>query len=358
MTVYRKSILKVKERINDMLKKIGKIKFSWKWICWFLLFQMVFVGITSPFVIYYGPFNNLKKTLVATAMATFKHQYIATMFLSQERIDKILAVSAEPEQEPVESGQAPIQIEQNDTDVKLPTKHDDTIELYNIQGKKSKGYLLVVKDPTRVRVGFSSKLGVEGQKTSEIAKANNAIAAINGGSFTDRSTDGKIWAGTGAFPVGILMSDGKIIHSDLSSNDEKIYDTMAITNDGKLVVGPNSINELQAKGVRDAISFGPSIIINGKPQYNYSDQGINPRTAIAQRNDGAMLLLVMDGRQLGSVGTSLEEMKNIFMEHGAVNAINLDGGSSTTMYFNGEIINNPSDPYGERTIPTVVYVEP
>lgn len=338
-----------------MLKKIGKLKFSWKWILGFLLFEMAFIGVTSPFVIYYGPFNNLKKTLVGTAMATFKHQYIATMFLSQERIDEILAV---PNNEQAKNGQTPNTIEQNESEVRLPTKRDDTIELYNIEGKKSKGYLLVVKDPTRVRVGYTSKLGIEGQKTSEIAKANNAIAAINGGSFTDRSTDGKIWAGTGAFPVGILMVDGKIIHSDLSTNDDKIYDTMAISTDGKLIVGPNSINELRAKGVKDAISFGPSIIIDGKPQNNYSDQGINPRTAIAQRSDGAMMLLVMDGRQLGSVGTSLEEMKNILMERGAVNAINLDGGSSTTMYFNGDIINNPSDPYGERTIPTIVYVEP
>lgn len=358
MTIDNESILKVKERINDMLKKIGKLKFSWKWVLGFLLFQMVFIGLTSPFVIFYGPFNNLKKTLVGTAMSTFKHQYIATMFLSQDKIDRILMGPEVTEQENNSVGQPDKTNDSNESDVKIPTKKDDTIELYNIEGRKSKGYMLVVKDPTRVRVGHTSKLGVEGQKTSEIAKAHNAVAAINGGSFTDRSTDGKIWAGTGAFPVGILMVDGKIVHSDLSSDDDKIYDTMAITNDGKLVVGPNSINELRAKGVRDAISFGPSIIVNGKPQYNYSEQGINPRTGIAQRSDGAMLLLVMDGRQLGSVGTSLEEMKNIFMEWGAVNAINLDGGSSTTMYFNGEVINNPSDPYGERTIPTVVYVEP
>lgn len=341
-----------------MLKKIAKLKVSWKLILGFILFQIIFIGITSPFVVFYGPFNNIKRTMVATAMSTFKHQYIATMFLSQEKIDKILLGNSENEEKQGDIGQRTNVVEQNDAEVKLPAKHDDTIELYNIEGRKSKGYLLIVKDPTRVRVGYTSKLGVEGQKTSEIAKAHNAIAAINGGSFTDRSTDGKIWAGTGAFPVGILMVDGKIIQCDATSNDDKIYDTMAITKDGKLIVGANSINELQEKGVRDAISFGPSIIVNGKPQNNYTDQGINPRTGIAQRNDGAMMLLVMDGRQLGSVGTSLEEMKNIFMEHGAVNAINLDGGSSTTMYFNGEVINNPSDPYGERTIPTVVYVEP
>ena len=85
--------------------------------------------------------------------------------------------------------------------------------------------------------------------------------------------------------------------------------------------------------------------------------GIAPRTAIGQRKDGAILFLVSDGRQVRSIGATLKDVQDIMLEYGAYNATNLDGGSSPTMYYDGEVINNPCDPLGERSIPSVVYVE-
>lgn len=343
----------------------NKLKFklpSWKMWLGFITFQFVFIGITSILILFYGPFTNVKKTLVGTAMSTYKHQYIATTFLSKEKIDQILAsktVMPEGNNEEVPIAEAIINNNTNEKEeeIKLPTKHDETIERFEIDGKKSKGYLLVITDPTRVRIGYTSKMGIEGQKTSEIAKANNAVAAINGGAFTDRSSDGKIWCGTGGLPSGILMVDGKVVYTDTTSNDQQL-ETAAFTYDGELIVGLNSINDLIRKGVKDTITFGPTIILKGKAQNNYIEQGIAPRTAVGQRKDGAILFLVMDGRQANSLGTTLDEMRSILLSQGAINAINLDGGSSTTMYYEGEVINNPSDPYGERTIATAIYVEP
>jgi exopolysaccharide biosynthesis protein len=345
---------------------IKKLKIKWKWPSWkvwaaFVIFEIFLIGITSPLVIFYGPFENLKRTLVGTAMSTFKHQYIATTFLSRDKIDRILQaqkIDTEDVAVSVQNNDNKVpDLQQNEEEIKVPVKHDETIEMFKIDGKKSKGYLLVIKDPTRVRVGYTSKLGVEGQKTSDIAKKSNAVAAINGGAFTDKSPDGKTWCGTGGLPGGILIVDGKVVYTD-ATDDHKIKATVAFTNDGKLIVGSNSINDLIAKGVRDAISFGPTLIMNGKAQYDYEYQGLNPRTAIAQRKDGAIIMLVMDGRQASSPGASLEELTSILLQQGAWNAVNLDGGSSSTMYYEGEVINNPCDPYGERTIATAIYVEP
>lgn len=86
--------------------------------------------------------------------------------------------------------------------------------------------------------------------------------------------------------------------------------------------------------------------------------GVGPRTAIGQRKDGTVLFLVIDGRQPGySVGATLRDIQNILFEEGAVIAANLDGGSSSTLFFNGKVINKPADLLGERMIPTAFIVQ-
>lgn len=330
-----------------------KYKINIKIIALFMIFQIVFIGITSPFIVYYGPYNTLKRMVVGTAMHSYTHQYLATIFLSKDRIQQILNgnASVETVAKPAASS------EQNLQDVSVKNTHDGTIEMYNIGGRKSKGYMLVVKDPTRVAVGYTSKLGVEGERTSDMAKKHNAVAAINGGAFNDQSDDGKTWCGTGAFPGGFLIVDNKLVYPEKVNESERIPDIMGITKDGKLMVGSNSIDELKKKNVRDAIVFGPTLIMNGKLQNVNDDQGITARTAIGQRQTGEILLLVMDGRQASSAGASILEIQKIMKDQGAYNAINLDGGSSTTMYYQGEVVNNPCNALGERTIATCIYVK-
>ncbi|APM40095.1 phosphodiester glycosidase family protein [Clostridium kluyveri] len=327
----------------------GKKKKSfWKLVICFFVFEFIFTGMTAPFLVFYGPFENVKRTIVGAAMTTLSHQYIAKLFLSDNEIKKIL------------SGNTAEQIQQDDSGtLEFKNEHDSSIEMEEVSdGKKFKGYMLIVHDPTRVKVGYSKKLGVAGELTSKIAKDNNAVAAINGGGFTDRSSEDSEWTGTGGKPTGILMSEGNVISNDINDDDQKTQ-AMAITNKGQLLVGSYSLNEMKEKGVTEAISFEPALVVNGKGTIKSGDGGwgIAPRTAIGQREDGAMLFLVIDGRQTKSIGASLKDVQNIMLEYGAVNAINLDGGSSSTMYYEGEIINNPCDPLGERSIPSIVYVE-
>ena len=110
--------------------------------------------------------------------------------------------------------------------------------------------------------------------------------------------------------------------------------------------------------VRDAVTFGPVLIVNGEPvAITGTGGGLNPRTVIGQRGDGAVLLLVINGRTTSSLGASYEDCIRIMLQYGAINAANLDGGSSSVMVYNGEIINNIVSMRGDRTVPTAWIVK-
>ncbi|MDD3224672.1 MAG: phosphodiester glycosidase family protein [Clostridium sp.] len=342
----------MKKRMNRGRKGVGKVKTlkTWKLITYFVLFQVLFGIATAPILVYYGPFDNLKKNIVGEAMSTYSHQYLATMFLSTSQINSILhggdvGVSAD--------------VKQDLSKINVGN-HDSKIQIEKVQGRKFTGLMLIVHDPTRVKVGYSSKLGTVGEKTSEIAKENNAVAAINGGGFQDKGINSSAtWTGTGAFPTGIIISKGKLIYPSPSNADtqQQMPGVVGITKDGKLVVGTYSIADLLDDNVTEALCFGPTLIENSEVKSGIDTQGSEPRTAIGQRADGSILLLTIDGRQGLQAGASIGDVQKIMKDQGAINAVNLDGGASTTMYYNGKVANNPSDKFGERPIPTIIYVK-
>ena len=119
-----------------------------------------------------------------------------------------------------------------------------------------------------------------------------------------------------------------------------------------LILGEFTDEEILQKRIRDAVSFGPFVILNGqKAKVKGMAGGYDPRTAIGQTADGTVLLLVIDGRQPGMEGGNMKTVMDIMWEYGAVNAANLDGGSSATMVLNNEIINKPCSLYGPRYLP-------
>lgn len=327
------------------IKKKKKSKFSWKLFTGFIIFEIIFTIVTAPVIAYYGPFKNVTTTLVGSAMTTLSHQWIATSFLSQERIDSILG----------NHGDESVKQDLSSNDIKLPKGHDENIERQDVNMPgKFKGYMLIVHDPTRVKVGYTNKLYTEGQLTSEMARDKDAVAAINGGSFED-TNGGKKWTGTGANPKGLILADGEVIHNDLVDGEER--DMVALTKEGKLLVGEYSLKELTKLGGTEAVSFGPALIVNGK-RVSVKSWGTAPRTAIGQREDGAILMLVTEGRNITGLGATLEDIQDVMLiKYGAVNATNLDGGSSSTMYYEGEVINTPSDSTGERTGASCIYVK-
>ena len=339
----------INQKSKSKLKK-GKKKakrFSALTIMSFFIFEILFTACTFPFILLYGPFEKSKSTYVGAAMTSMSHQYLAKWFLSDEKIAQILGEnSTETTDETTNASQ-----------IEIPKVKDETIESYEIaDNSKYKGYYLVIKDPTRVKIGYTSKLKVEGETTSQIAENNDAVAAINGGGFTDQSSEQK-WTGTGGLPIGLIMSGGEVKYNDLGENGEA--DLLAITKEGVMIVGKYSVEKLQELGVQEALSFGPSLVINGKmtPMSGDGGWGIAPRTVIGQRKDGAIILLVIDGRGASSLGATLKEAQEVIFKLGAYNAMNLDGGKSTTMYYGGDIINTPSNSMGERSIPTAIIVK-
>lgn len=321
-----------------------KKKSKLKSLLGFLAFEFFFLSLTTPLLIFYGPFNNIKCTITGVLWNSFTLKEVAKTFLSDNAIQRILG-----------DGYAISNV--NTEDIKMlnfGVNHTNKTELYEIESSNFKGKLLIVEDPTRIKVGYSNQIPRAGQTTSAIAKRNGAIAAINGGGFIDTK-----WAGTGGAPLGFIISNGKYISGESKDKDTK-RDTIAFTEDGMLIVGKHSQNDLKKYNVKEAISFGPPLVVNGKPTIKSGDGGwgISPRTAIGQRADGAVLLLVIDGRSIKSYGATLKEVQDIMLDKGAVNAANLDGGSSATMYYNGKVINTPSDALGERSVPSVFMVMP
>lgn len=309
----------------------------------FLLFELIFTCVTVPLFIFYGPFEEVKRTVVGASWNTLSHQYIAEFFLSENAIARIIegAYAADPT----------AQGEQLKM-LKIGKRHDDKIEVFNIDGGDFEGKLMVVYDPTRIITGYSSQIPKSGETTSRISKKNGAIAGINAGGFMDRG-----WTGTGGAPLGFIVHNGEVVYNSIENENVK-QETVAFTNEGMLIVGKHSMAQLKKFGIKEGVSFGPPLIVNGKPTITKGDGGwgIAPRTAIGQKETGEVLLLVIDGRTLNSFGATLKDAQDILLQYGAVNAANLDGGSSSTMYFNGGVINKPSDKLGERTVPTAFVV--
>ena len=239
-----------------------------------------------------------------------------------------------------------------DTKIISDESKTNSITQYEITGKHFKGTMLMIPRDKKIVVGFSKYLAKTNMATSEIAKDHNAICAINAGGFTSGNS-GKTFS-----PEGLIIHDGKVIFNDLKDNTRR--GMVAFTDKGILLVGNYSLNELNKLNATEAVSFGPALVVNGKPTITEGDGGwgIAPRTAIGQKKDGTIIMLTIDGRSFKSIGATLLDVQNILLEHGAINASNLDGGSSSTMYYNGKVINVPSDKAGERKVVSTFMVLP
>ena len=336
---------------------VGKVKNKkFKPVVFFIgiIYIVVFLGITTPLLLLFGPYENTKKVFISTVLGT-RHAYLITDFMSQETINEILGVKKE--EEPKEQVTQNIATDIDKIKVKYTSGND--ISRYDIHTDRYNGYVLEIKNPLGVKVAMTKYVGKIGQKTSEMAEEHNAIAAINGGAFVDESSDGTLYAGTGAEPGGFVISGGKVIYPKNNIKKNNVENVIAFTKGGKLIVGDHTLVELQKLDVQEAMCFRrPNIIINGEPQVKDKNaDGLNPRTAVGQKEDGTVIFVVIDGRKITSPGASIYDVQQIMLERGAINAGALDGGYSSTMYYKGDVINSPNAWDGERSVATAFYVE-
>ncbi|MBD7911357.1 MULTISPECIES: phosphodiester glycosidase family protein [Clostridium] len=338
----------MEKKVRRKIKKDNRVirKFSWKLLIGFMIFQLFFTVITAPFILFYGPFQNAKSMFVGGAMGSMHYQWLATTFLSKEQINKILGKS-EVEEDVSTDGSGLISI---------PKNHDDNIKYATLENNdKFRGHVLTVSDPTRIKIGYTSKLKKEGETTSQIAENNKAVAGVNGGAFSDEANS-QAWTANGGTPSGVIITGGKVIYDDTSGSKQG---TILMTKDGRLVAGNYTTKELLSKGASEAVSFNTDILVsNGKAaKLQYHMGGSSPRTIIGQKQDGSILLVVLDSKNNNRIAATLDEAQEIMLDLGCVTAATLDGGKSATMYYNDEVVNTPSYAFGERYIPTAVIVK-
>lgn len=304
----------------------------------FLVLVLVFFVLTSPILVLFGPFDNIKRTVVG-AIYRSRHPHYITWLYNESEINQILGgISSVPRQEFFD----------------FKARTDTSLKMQKIEAERFTGFLLEVPDPKRLQVATAENIREIGDTTSNIARKNGAVAAVNAGGFDDPNG-----TGTGRLPYGLVMHDGTYLIGD-QVDDVEINDFIGFTKDGHLVAGKYNKAELREMEVREGITFGPPLIVNGEKMITSGDGGwgVGPRTAIGQRKDGTVLLLVIDGRQPAySIGATLRDVQDILYEQGAYIAANLDGGSSSTMYLNGQVVNKPADLLGERMIPTAWVVK-
>lgn len=210
----------------------------------------------------------------------------------------------------------------------------DTVNGISIIKIKGEGYvarLAIIKDPGQVFVGTAKSFRSVGQTAGEICERYGGVLAINASGFADPNGHGN-----GGTPYGLVISEGNALNNLVGNT----YKTIAFDKKDKLNVG----NFKSTKNFRDAVEFKPALIINGKKLVEGSSGwGIQPRSAIGQTKDGQVLMLIVDGRAAGySLGCTVGDLADIMARYGAVQACNLDGGSSSVLYYNGREISKPS----------------
>ena len=309
----------------------------------------IFLVITTPLVFFFGPYDNTRKTVISTILAT-RHAYLINDLIPQATLNKLLGI---------EENQDGPEVAQDMKKINVKYKVGNEVSAYDIHTQRFDAYVLEIKNPLKVKVAMTKYLHKIGQKTSEMAEENSAIAAINGGSFVDKSSDGTLYAGTGSEPGGFVISEGKVVYPTSGAAENTVENVIAFTKSGELIVGDHTLAQLKKMNVQEAMCFRkPNIIINGVRQIkNKTEDGLNPRTAVGQKEDGTVIFLVIDGRKITEPGASLYDVQEIMMNRGAINAGALDGGYSSTMYYKGDLLNSPNAWNGERSVATAFYVE-
>ncbi len=311
--------------------------------------------VGACFLAMHGPSPAFRSQFAMFAYETSALKWLPRLFLGSERFETIIAENTMPEVEDGTSSNTDlIQI----VDTPAGGEEVKPIIIEEINGGTYHGYMMIIQDPSTVFVGTVDQFAqTDGDVVKKFCERYGAIAGVNGGEFVDMGS----YSYT-ACPVGGVISQGVPVYEN---NDIGKWNLVCMTNDNKLILLKGySVSQAMAMGVRDAVHVkhetGPFLIIDGEPlevpSVDVYGGGKNPRTAIGQRADGAILMCCIDGRQASSLGATFKEMIDIMQDYGAINAACLDGGTSTQLEYNGITVNNPYSPTGPRRCPTAFLV--
>ena len=299
------------------------------------------------FVMMYGPFDYVRNLYVTTAMKTMTHQYLAKVFYSDETIQKIqdgnyfITINENTNMDDIIIATEEKKVYKDEYEEELLTREneDDLYKVLEVKVGNAKGYLTAIYDPTKVRLLRTKRFnaGGYGERVVDMCKRYGGVACINGGGFTNGFDNGS------DVPAGYVIDEGEIVWPLKSDYSYTRGNIIGLTGDGKLTLmnnatGTDAINA----GVKYGIEFGPFLIVNGKAmQIRGLPYGVANKCAIAQRQDGVIMFLVTEGESYID-GASLKDVIDTLVKYGAYNAANLDGGQSTSLVIEDELINSPN----------------
>ncbi|GEO26080.1 exopolysaccharide biosynthesis protein [Alicyclobacillus acidoterrestris] len=314
-----------------------------RWIG-YILFGAVYLYVSTALWIFQGPFPALKGYLIDSLDAT-RHGYLLRPLSLYTLPESVIQQNALSNQL-VSTTKNP-----NDIVRKNYDNHNGSIQVITDKESLFTAYIMLVKDPKRIRVQTTKYLHQHGQTVSDMVKESGAVAGINGGGFVDTNQQG-----TGAYPQGITIHDGQLV--SITGSTTRPQPVIAFTAGGQMIAGAYSLPQLRSLNVKEAVGFGPVLVQDGKAVPTEGSEGRNPRTAIGQAADGTVIMIVTNGREINQPGATYDDIKALMLKYHATIAANLDGGSSTTMVYNGKLVNTPWDVLGEREVSTSIVVMP
>lgn len=320
--------------MKKFLKILGKV-FAFLGVTVGMVFVCLLLTIT---LICHGPSNSAKELFATTILETGQLKFLANVFLSKDEIEGIVSKNSLQDMN--------VEIDENLIETNVD-KTKELIEIHEVNGNNFEGKMMVVNDPSKISLATTYPWGEYGKELGVLTEDAGAIAGVNGGIYYSSGNKG-------GRPLGVTVSNGEI--QDISLGLVGLYLIGFDENNLLRIISLDGMNKAQVEEliktekIRDAVAFQEEssdknnhfvkLIINGeKRELNGMGSGANPRTAIGQRKDGSVLILVTDGRgKNGHLGATASDIIDIMAEYGAVNAANLDGGSSSSLYYNHEYL--------------------
>ena len=340
-----------------MLKRI--LRFSVRFLTVVLLTALVVLlnALCACAVLAYGPSPEWQRRFVATFDETSAMKFVPRIYFSEETVQSLL--NPEPAQvveDPFTELAFEAGTEGENTGPMVvvadpPEDGEEWLEIIAIKGLTFTGKMMMIHDPSRVIFGTLDAYGQShrGLFLTDFIEKYGAVGGTNAGGFLDPNGNGN-----GGTPDGLVIRNGDLAwgYAEGWYNNVVGFDADHILHVGNMY-GQDALN----LGLTSAVSFdyGPILVQNGRMRTNLGG-GLNPRTCIGQTADGTILLLVVEGRRPDSLGATYDDLAQLMAEYGAVNAANLDGGSSSDMYYKGEKIVRNSSYVGSRLLPTAILI--
>ena len=329
-------------------------------------FLCVFFALSGlyAFIVYSKmPFIEYWRTIwIETAMTTKSHLWLAEWFFPQDVVDNVTG-KRNPTDKVVGGLDNLVSLDGSAGYEDMPTLPEDTtpkvedilgqkelevggkdyagntvlindieegLVVSEIVGPSYKGMIMLIDDPSRVYVGMTQYPGITGMRILDMMEHYDAVAGVNASGFQDPNENGN-----GGEVVGMSLSEGHYWGQYAWH-----YGSIVLTTENRLVVG-NIQNWEKYGNIRDGMQFSPVLIADGEKQVSGSSgYGIQPRTAVGQREDGVIAFLVIDGRNVThSIGCTVDDLAEELLKYGIINASSCDGGATTALAYGGKVLN-------------------